>query len=325
MSVAITKDIDEVVRFYSTIPYQYLIGRQYLQGDNEVPQAKLIAPPSSNDKHISILLDGTDSMDKNYDILSFQWKITSAPQDATYTIDYQGNALAELIVETAGEYTLSMSAFDGESYSEELVSHFYVKQDPPNFSLKDVPEQLNMGTPLVMEIESINPPDDEPIEYFLHNGPEGMSINNNKIEWDGNIPSFGGNVSVNIAIKGQNNDHMTMITKKIEVVDKNTQPALILSDNEGNSHWIDINNDLSKEFIVVTRGVIKIYDFSFESPKLILQTLTNAKGNIFRLTYHSPSHQLIYSGYDDDNVYTFDLNTKKEQLKFHPFYNLLEK
>lgn len=117
-SVVLSEGIEsDLGPLLATINAEFTTEGASLQGNNP-PNA--VATPMGDCLLGELLpLDGGASTDPDGDVLSFAWRVVSAPAGAPPTLDSADQAMADFTAFVAGEYVVGLVVSDGDLFSSE--------------------------------------------------------------------------------------------------------------------------------------------------------------------------------------------------------------
>lgn len=207
-----------------------------------------------------ILLDGSNSYDKDLDQLTFNWTITEAPKDTD--IELKNNTLPTFSVKinTPGTYVFNLIVSDGKAYSKPSIVEYTVEgNNNLPVAIISGPNQINSNTDFMLSaIESYDPNKEKIIDFKWSqvSGPEIIS---------GNLLGAKPNININIKSSGQyvfglsvfNGVNWSLKTFK-QIIVKNENEILI--NISGKSY---LNTTEKTEYILETDEDITEYDIKW--------------------------------------------------------------
>ncbi|MEP1383571.1 MAG: hypothetical protein ABJK64_07215 [Paraglaciecola sp.] len=282
------------------IPFSFLYNQDYKNSTNRAPLALAQLSENELNKDTELTLNGNESSDLDYDLLTYNWSIVSGPENADVIITDNGYALANATFSTAGDYQLSLVVNDGESTSVPYLVDLYVRQNAPNIELSNTVSELVLAETYQSQILNNSPSDDGPISYSLHYAPSSMELTeNNEIYWDGLIPRIGGEVEVNFAVKASNKDNSVILEHRITLNDTNASPIFTADFFKTEVRGlIDFDQDGVNELLILKGQMLQIFDL--EAGDLIWSA------DIPYLNY------IQYIGYNEETKKIYIYNNRQE-------------
>ena len=215
------------------------IPQSFLDDVNEAPRAALTASIASSERMSDITLSATESSDPDLDLLDYQWSITSAPVNATWTIE--NNASPNFSADLPGEYSVQLTVTDAQGLENSVTTLINIEKSAPDFSIILDTNIVSVDTVASGQVSLNNDEYDGPFEYNMVYGPFGMSIDvDGKIHWPAHIMDFGTTTNVNFAIAVSNSDKTATMSSVLPVT---SAPSFI-----ENNAFKDIRNILPTDW-----------------------------------------------------------------------------
>jgi len=192
------------------------IPESFFDDVNESPQAELTASITSSERMSNIAISATNSSDPDLDLLDYQWTITSAPINATWTIE--NNASPNFSANLPGEYSIQLTVTDAQGLKSSVTTLINIEKSAPDFSIFLDTNIVSVDTIASGQVSLNNDEYDGPFEYNVVYGPFGMSIDvEGQIQWPAHIMDFGTTTDVNFAIAVSNSDKTVTMPSVLSV------------------------------------------------------------------------------------------------------------
>lgn len=144
---------------------------------NAAPVAVIDAPETA-ETSTTVSANSILSTDANGDELTYEWAL-DAPDSSTSVLDSTTDSIVSFPVDVEGEYTLSLTAYDGESYSE-TVYHTLTATLANNAPEADAGEDqlILLGETATVSASGTTDADGDPISYTwsLTSAPESSTV-----------------------------------------------------------------------------------------------------------------------------------------------------
>lgn len=143
---------------------------------NAAPVAVIDAPDTA-ETSTTVSANSILSTDANGDELTYEWTL-DAPDSSSSVLDSTTNSIISFPVDVEGKYTLSLTAYDGESYSE-TVYHTLTANLANNAPEADAGEDqlILLGETATVSASGTTDADGDPVSYTwsLTSAPEGST------------------------------------------------------------------------------------------------------------------------------------------------------
>jgi hypothetical protein len=228
VSIGLFSDINNAEEPKLVIPFSFIGDQDYLRDENTVPVVNLASTSIEADRNEFTLLDTSESIDADYDLLTFHWIVLSAPESADVT--FQNNGFNNTLVSfsQSGQYQLQVSAFDGKIESDPVAVSVYVKKSQPQIELASLASNLQVGEVYSNNIDILNSDGNGPFAFKLVTSPLDMQITDDgSIEWEAFVPNFGYPLNVNFEIEVSNRDYSTRLKHTLIVTNSSVADPVV--------------------------------------------------------------------------------------------------
>ncbi|WP_395342607.1 PKD domain-containing protein [Ningiella sp. W23] len=312
--VALTDNDESVPRYQSFIPFEHLVSSD-INANTNSPVAVISDIPASFDQNIVLSLDGTQTTDKDFDVLSFSWDVVASSDEGEFAISFENTAIADITFLNTGTYRITLSVSDGTNM-QTSSTEIYIRKNKPEVVFSSNSIELITGEQFEGTFGVSNDDIDGPFEYALEYGPASMNLlSGARLEWDGRFPQYGGDTTVHFGVSVSNSDHKVVSRKTIEVKSESNQPNVFYGGGDIHDQvWLDVNEDGALDMILHKRYNFEAWDLSKSTPELLFNYMGEG-ASIYWFAYNvERSNFLIYN--ENNEYIEYSPSTGESRLLF---------
>ena len=99
-------------------------------------------------------LDASNSSDSDGDNLSYKWQVTAPAHVDEYTLVSPNNNLASFASKFAGEYTITLTVYDGKSSHSKSEKVIVIDNQPALKAVISAPSEVTLSSMTFVELKS---------------------------------------------------------------------------------------------------------------------------------------------------------------------------